>query len=289
MITRCSSGFGEGAVKAFADNGCLAWGTSRHVNGGNATKRRRLKRIRAMYRSATTTLTRTGTTEAFSIAQAKEQMKTNYYGAIGTTQAVLPAMRASKSGLIINTSSLVEQISQPFFSTYSATRRASEGDVQGLYYEASPFGIDVVLVQPGPFGMGLLSGGTEPERTDVVAGYGDSAALPNAMGQHSATLLQSEETPKPQSVVDAYQTLADRPVGKRLTRSVVGIIWGADEINAVNQPIQDRVSKEMQLGGVSRGADILLGAWPAERTLPPEFLQRRHHAYHPDKRLVADL
>lgn len=54
-----------------------------------------------------------GITEAFSIAQAKEQMEINYYGAIRTMQAVLPAMRAARSGLIINTSSLVGQISPP--------------------------------------------------------------------------------------------------------------------------------------------------------------------------------
>ncbi len=52
-------------------------------------------------------------------------------------------MRATKSGLIINTSSLVGQISTPFFSTYSATKYALEGYLQGLRYEVSPFGIDI--------------------------------------------------------------------------------------------------------------------------------------------------
>ena len=51
-----------------------------------------------------------GITEAFSIEQAKEQMEINYFGAMRTMQSVLPAMRSAKSGLIINTSSLVGQI-----------------------------------------------------------------------------------------------------------------------------------------------------------------------------------
>lgn len=71
---------------------------------------------------------------------AKEQMQTNYHGAIRTLQAVLPAMRAPESGLVINTSPLVGQISPPFFSTYSATKQALAGYTQGLRYQVSPFG-----------------------------------------------------------------------------------------------------------------------------------------------------
>ena len=51
-----------------------------------------------------------GLTEAFSVAQAQEQMETNYFGAIRAMQAVLPGMRAAGKGLIINTSSLVGRI-----------------------------------------------------------------------------------------------------------------------------------------------------------------------------------
>lgn len=285
VVTGCSSGFGEGAVKAFADQGYRVWGTLRDSQGRNASKKAALEGYsksisvidmdvaddnsvaaafeRILKDGAVDVLINNagimylGITEAFSVDQAKEQMETNYYGAIRTIQAVLPAMRKAKSGLIINCSSLVGQISPPFFSTYSATKFALEGYTQGLRYEVSPFGIDVALVQPGPFGTGLLAGGKAPERNDVLASYGDLAGVPIAMGQHFATFLQSDEAPKPQLVVDAYLALADMPVGKRPTRTVVGITWGVDEINAQTQPIQDRVLKEMQLegvlGGVSHG------------------------------------
>jgi hypothetical protein len=75
------------------------------------------------------------------------------------------------------------------------------------------------------------------------------------MGESFAQMLQSEDAPDPQWVVDAYLKLAEMPFGKRPTRTVVGITWGVDEINELTQPIQDRVLKEMQLenvlGGVS--------------------------------------
>lgn len=281
VITGTSSGFGEGAAKAFADKGYRVWGTMRDVDGRNARKRAALEAYspnvsvldmdvasdesvaagfaRILEQGPVDVLINNagimylGITEAFSITQAKEQMETNYYGAVRTMQAVLPAMRAAKSGLIINTSSLVGQISPPFFSTYSATKHALEGYTQGLRYEVSPFGIDVALVEPGPFGTGLLASGQAPASSDVLASYGELADVPAAMGAHFAAFLKSEQAPKPQLVVDAYVALADMPAGKRPTRTVVGITWGVDEMNAAKQPIQDRVLKEMQLEGTLGG------------------------------------
>jgi len=281
VVTGASSGFGEGAVKAFADKGYRVWGTMRDTAGRNAGKRTALeahsKNISVLEMDVTSDdsvaagfsrilekgpvdvlinnagIMYLGITEAFSIAQAKEQMETNYFAAIRTMQAVLPGMRAAKSGLIINCSSLVGQISPPFFSTYSATKHALEGYTQGLRYDLSPFGIDVAIVEPGPFGTGLLASGQPPARSDVLASYGELARVPPALGAHFAAFLQSEQAPKSQLVVDAYLALADMPAGKRPTRTVVGITWGVDEMNVAKQPIQDRVLKEMQLESVLSG------------------------------------
>jgi len=197
-----------------------------------------------------------GITEAFSIEQAKEQMETNYFGAMRTMQSVLPAMRSAKSGLIINTSSLVGQISPPFFATYSATKHALEGYTQGLRYEVSPFGIDVCIVEPGPFRSGLLRGGKAPSRSDVLASYGELANVPSSMIEYFGKFLESEAAPNPQLVVNAYLALADMPAGQRPTQTVVGITWGMDEMNTAKQPIQDRVLKEMQLENVLGCVDV---------------------------------
>lgn len=145
------------------------------------------------------------------------------------------------------------QISPPFFSTYSATKHAQEGYTQGLRYEVSLFGIDVAIVEPGPFGTGLLDSGQAPAHGDVLASYGELAGVPAAMGAHFAAFPQSEQAPKPQLVVDAYVALADLPAGKRPTRTVVGLTWGVDEMNAAKQPIQDRILREMQLEGTLGG------------------------------------
>lgn len=283
VITGASSGFGEGAVKAFADKGYRVWGTMRDTAGRNAAKKAALEAYsagisiidldvandasvaegfaRILNEGAVDILINNagimylGVTEAFSISQAKEQMETNYYGALRTMQAVLPAMRKAGSGLIINTSSIVGRLSPPFFATYSATKHALEAYSQALRYEVAKLGVDVALVEPGPFGTGLLAAGQQPARADVLETYGELAGVPVAMGAHFAQMLKSEGAPDPQWVVDAYLTLAKMPAGKRPARTVVGISWSVDEINHLTQPIQDKILEEMQLdsalGGVS--------------------------------------
>ena len=284
IITGSSSGFGLKAAKDFADKGNKVFATMRKSDGKNAEKKAELEghssNIKVLEMDVTddasvknainAVLAETnnidilinnagimylGITEAFSVEQAKFQMETNYFGAIRVMQAVLPNMRKSGSGLIINTSSLVGRMSPPFFGTYTATKHALEGYSQALRYEVSPFGVDIVLVEPGPFGTGLLASGQAPAHSEVLETYGELAGVPTAMGENFAQMLQSEEAPDPQWVVDAYLKLAEMPTGKRPTRTVVGITWGVDEINELTQSIQDRVLKEMQLdtvlGGVS--------------------------------------
>lgn len=281
VITGASSGFGENAVKCFADRGYRVWGTMRDTAGRNAAKKAALEShapgisiiemnvadddsvasgfARILNNGPVDILINNagimylGLTEAFSVAQAHEQMNTNYYGVIRTTQAVLPGMRKAGSGLIINCSSLVGRISPPFFGTYTATKHALEGYSQALRYEVAKFGVDVVIVQPGPFGTGLLGAGKPPVLKEVLASYGELAGVPAAMGANFAQMLQSEGAPDPQWVVDAYLNLAEMPAGQRPVRTVVGIAWGVDEMNRHTQPIQDKILNEMQMDGVLGG------------------------------------
>jgi NAD(P)-dependent dehydrogenase (short-subunit alcohol dehydrogenase family) len=191
IITGSSNGFGLKAAKDFADKGNKVYATMRNPNGKNANAKADLEshstNIKVVDMDVTdeasvkeamaTILAEAGSvdvlinnagimylgiTEAFSVEQAKFQMETNYFGAIRVMQAVLPSMRKAGSGLIINTSSVVGRMSPPFFGTYNATKHALEGYSQALRYEVSPFGVDVVMVEPGPFGTGLLASGQAP-------------------------------------------------------------------------------------------------------------------------------
>lgn len=186
-------------------------------------------------------------TEAYSVEKAHLQMNTNYYGVIRVTQAVLPAMRKAGKGLIINTTSIVGRISWPFFGTYNATKFALEGYSQSLKYELAPKGIEVVMVEPGPFGTGLLASIQPEDRTEVLEGYKDLSAVKDGMLEHFGQFLSTPEAPKPQLVVDAYLNLVEMEHGTRPTRTVVGIDYGTTQINKDFQPMQDDVLKQMQL------------------------------------------
>lgn len=77
------------------------------------------------------------------------QMATNYFGPMSLIRLVLPSMRASGRGKIINISSVSGMLAMPTMASYSASKHALEGASEALWYETKPFGIDVLLVQPG--------------------------------------------------------------------------------------------------------------------------------------------
>ena len=91
----------------------------------------------------------TGAFEDLCIDEIKTQFETNFYGLIRTTQAVLPFMRKQKSGIIVNISSGAGRFGYPMGSAYVSTKFAVEGLSESLSYEVEPFGIRVILIEPG--------------------------------------------------------------------------------------------------------------------------------------------
>jgi NAD(P)-dependent dehydrogenase (short-subunit alcohol dehydrogenase family) len=91
----------------------------------------------------------TGAFEDVTIDEAKSQFETNFFGMIRVTQAVLPAMRRQKSGTIVNVSSGAGRFGLPGGSIYSSSKFAVEGLSESMAYELDPFGIKVILVEPG--------------------------------------------------------------------------------------------------------------------------------------------
>jgi len=91
----------------------------------------------------------TGAFEDLSIDEIKTQFETNFYGLIRTTQAILPIMRKQKSGIIVNMSSGAGRFGFPMGSAYVSTKFAVEGLSESLSYEVEPFGIRVILIEPG--------------------------------------------------------------------------------------------------------------------------------------------
>jgi NAD(P)-dependent dehydrogenase (short-subunit alcohol dehydrogenase family) len=90
-----------------------------------------------------------GAFEDLSVDEIKAQYETNVFGLIRTTQAVLPIMRKQKSGIIVNISSAAGRFGYPGGSAYISTKFAVEGLSESMAYELEPFGIKVIIIEPG--------------------------------------------------------------------------------------------------------------------------------------------
>lgn len=90
-----------------------------------------------------------GSIEDVSIEEMKAQFETNFFGVMRVTQLVLPIMRKQKSGTIVNVSSVGGRISLPVLSAYNSTKFALEGLSESMSYELEPFGIKVIIIEPG--------------------------------------------------------------------------------------------------------------------------------------------
>ena len=90
-----------------------------------------------------------GPVEHTSVAEARAQLETNFWGCVRAVQAVLPPMRAQGGGRVVLISSIGGAIGIPFQAFYSASKFALEGLGEAMAYEVAPFGIHVTLVQPG--------------------------------------------------------------------------------------------------------------------------------------------
>jgi short-subunit dehydrogenase len=106
----------------------------------------------------------TGAVEDFSIEELQEQYNTNIFGVVRMIKAVAPYMRQQKSGVIINLSSINGLISFPLYSIYSSSKFALETLSEGMRFEMRPFGIKVILIEPGVFKTGFTSNRKFPQQ-----------------------------------------------------------------------------------------------------------------------------
>jgi NAD(P)-dependent dehydrogenase (short-subunit alcohol dehydrogenase family) len=166
LVTGASAGIGQACAEVLQAAGWAVTGASRRgtapagctglvmdvdddesVRAGVAGLLDRSGRIDALVAAAGWGLA--GAVEQCSVAEAKAQLETNFWGCVRVVQQVLPAMRARRGGRIVLVSSIGGLIGIPFQAFYSASKFALEGLGEALAYEVAPFGIQVTLVEPG--------------------------------------------------------------------------------------------------------------------------------------------
>ncbi|WP_286754627.1 MULTISPECIES: SDR family NAD(P)-dependent oxidoreductase [Sphingobacterium] len=149
-----------------------------------------------------------GTTEETSEQQARDQMETNFFGSLWVAQAVLPIMRAQKSGHIIQVSSFLGLTTIPLLGLYNASKFAVEGLIETIGSETAHLGIKTTLIEPNGFATdwaGASAVQTSSDITDydaVRAAFAATGDNPDTWGKAEATvepvlnIIDSENPPK---------------------------------------------------------------------------------------------
>jgi NAD(P)-dependent dehydrogenase (short-subunit alcohol dehydrogenase family) len=118
-----------------------------------------------------------GSTEQTSMAALQRTMDVNFFGVWRCTQAVLPIMRAARSGRIISVSSIGGLIGQPFNDAYCAAKFALEGMMESLAPVAKRFDVHVSLIEPGPVNTEFVATVTKQSETRADVEIADYAPL----------------------------------------------------------------------------------------------------------------
>jgi short-subunit dehydrogenase len=194
LITGCSSGIGRAAAVSLHDAGLRVYATARRVDTladlasrGIATLALDVTEETSMAEAvaaveadagAVGTLINNagyglyGPVEQVPMAEVRRQLETNFFGLVRLTQLVLPGMRRRRGGRILNVSSMGGRATLPGGAFYHASKYAVEAFSDALRMEVAQFGIEVVLIEPGP---------VKTPWTDTAAGsLGDAVSGPDA-------------------------------------------------------------------------------------------------------------
>jgi len=151
-----------------------------------------------------------GALEETSMEEIKGQFETNLFGAIRVLQAVIPIMRKQKAGTIVNITSLGGRVSFPLNSAYHATKFAFEGLSESIQYELEPFGIKIIVIEPGGVGSNFMKNLKMASNTSDPSNspYG---SFQNSISEYFKQWLQSAIHPSEVAKTILHAVTSDNP------------------------------------------------------------------------------
>jgi len=225
VITGISSGIGRATAAELAQHGFRVFGTVRvpgstelpgvepvvlDVRDDESVKRgveeilAKTGRIDVLVNNAGSSIV--GAIEETDTAQARDLFDVNFFGAVGVTRAVLPTMRAQRSGRIVFVSSVLGFLPAPYMGFYAASKHAIEGYAESLDHEVRGLGIRAILVEPTFMKTRL-------DRNAAVAAQtiGDYADTRARVGQRLNANVASGDDPSLVATVIAQAVADERP------------------------------------------------------------------------------
>jgi NAD(P)-dependent dehydrogenase (short-subunit alcohol dehydrogenase family) len=201
LITGCSTGIGRAAAMHLAGRGCIVFATARRVEDiadlaaagcrtlpldvtDEASMRAAVDAVEASQGRIDVLVnnagySQSGAVESVPLARTRAQFETNVFGPLRLIQLVLPGMRRRRAGRIVNVSSMGGRLVFPGGGVYHASKYAVEALGDALRYELRPFGIAVVLIEPGLIRTNFAAtvGAQLSTLAGEAAAAGDAAAV----------------------------------------------------------------------------------------------------------------
>lgn len=284
LITGASSGFGLQGAKALAARGHRVFAAMRNVAGRNEKAAGELRSFDApqpisvveMDVTSTESVDRAvadtaakagrvdaviqnagvmflGPAEAFTPEQFARQLDINAVGTFRVARAAIPVMRRQGSGLLVNVSSVGGRITLPFAGLYNASKWAVESLTEALRLEVSTFGIECVLLEPGPFATNLMNSGDPPGDPSRLPEYAPLAEIQGAFMKSFEAIFTNPQLAAlidPTLVAKSFVDLVEAPAGTRPFRSSVGLDLDIAKMNEVTETYRLRGLAQM-------GVDVL--------------------------------
>jgi NAD(P)-dependent dehydrogenase (short-subunit alcohol dehydrogenase family) len=267
LVTGASSGIGEATALALHEAGYTVYAAARRVQRMEGLARRGIRVLamdvtedESMVAGVERVIAETGRVDllvnnagygsygAFEdvpLSEGKYQFEVNVFGLARLVQLVVPHMRGAGSGRIVNVSSIGGRIHEPLGGWYHSTKFAVEGLSDSLRLELKPFGIDVVVIQPGA--IKTEWGGIAVENMKKTSGQG---AYRDQVEALAAFFAQTERGSEPGVIADVIvkAARARRP----RTRYAAG--FGARPILFARRVLSDRAFDALFLGAMRRFA-----------------------------------
>ena len=278
LITGASTGFGRDASERLARRGHRVFATMRDVDGRNASHRDALEELAAreklwlrvieldvrcdesVQRAVDTALREAGhldvvvnnagvlgigVTEAYTPEQFQRLFDVNVFGVVRVNRAVLPSMRARRSGLLVHISSGAGRAVVPAAAAYCASKFALEAIADAMRFELVPFGIDSVLVEPGIYRTPIFDRIAPPADEVRLASYGPAAEFVDRVRGTFLGAINAPGAPGSEEVAETLVRLVEMDAADRPFRTIVSppIEQLLGEYNAAAEAIRPIVAQ----------------------------------------------